>query len=363
MRRVAQVVEDLKIGGLEKVIENITMHLDPEKFDVSVLCLSRGGEIADRLTLNGKNVEILGISNYHSLASIMKVAKWFKQHRIDIVHTHGHSAGVLGRVAAIFAKASCIFHHVHSTYFDLNKRNHFIERFLSKFTRRVICCSSAVKQFVIEKEGTREDKLAVIYNGVAEPGTIDALSTLALKNSLGIPENAPVIGCVASLVGHKGHRYLIEAFKKTGNAYLLLVGDGILRNELEKFASEIGISDRVTFAGYKTDVLPYIKIMDIIALPSSEREGLGIAIIEAMALAKPIIASNIGGIPEVVIEGETGLLVKPKDNDAISNAINRLLNSPDLAIEIGKKGRERYLQTFTLNKMMSRIEKLYADCK
>jgi glycosyltransferase involved in cell wall biosynthesis len=200
MINVAQVVEDLKIGGLERVIENISMHLNPERFRVFVLCLSRGGEIAERLISSGKDVEILGIKSYHSPLSLLKVARWFRKEGINIVHTHAYPAGVLGRVAAIMARVPCIFHHVHSTYLDLNKRNYFIDRFLSRFTNKVICCSESVKRFVSEREGIPEDKLMVLYNGVPEPELVDISRLNVLKGELGIPEGFRVIGCVASLV-------------------------------------------------------------------------------------------------------------------------------------------------------------------
>lgn len=359
MINVAQVVEDLKIGGLEKVIENIAMHLNPEKFRVSVLCLSRGGEIAEKLIANGKDVEILGIKNYHSPLSLIKVARWLRQKRIDIVHTHGYPAGVLGRLAAIFARVPYIFHHVHSTYLDLNKRNHLIERFLSIFTYKVICCSEAVKRFIMEKEGIPEDKLIVLYNGIPEPTLLAPSDVNNFKKDLGIPQEVSVIGCVASLVQHKGHRYLLEAFRKLDNTYLLLIGDGPQRRELERMAYDLGISNRVIFAGYKMDVSPYMQLMDMAVLPSLEREGLGISIIEAMALSKPIVATNIGGIPEVVDDGRTGLLVKPMDSGALSDAIKRLLISSELMHSMGLKGRDRYLRMFTLNHMLRRIEGLY----
>jgi glycosyltransferase involved in cell wall biosynthesis len=363
IKNIAQVVEDLKIGGLERVIENITMHLDPEKFRVFVLCLSKGGEIAERLITNRKYVEILGIKNYHSPLSLLKVTRWFREKGIKIAHTHAYPAGVLGRVAAIMARVPCIFHHVHSTYLDLNKRNYFIDRFLSRFTNKVICCSESVKRFVSEREGIPEDKLMVLYNGVPEPELLDTPDIATLKKELGIPEGFRVIGCVASLAPHKGHRYLLEAFKKIDNAYLLLIGDGSLRGELEKMASNYGISERVIFAGYKKDVTPYIQLMDIVVLPSSEREGLGISIIEAMALSKPVVATNIGGIPELVEDGRTGILVKPKDSDALTEAINRLLKSPELMRKLSVNGRKRYLKIFTLNQMIEKIEELYAGCR
>jgi glycosyltransferase involved in cell wall biosynthesis len=362
MIKVAHVVEDLKIGGLERIIENIVMSLDAQRYETYVLCLSRGGAIADKLVAQQKNVEILNIKNYHNPLSILKVVTWLKRKKIDIVHTHAYSAGVLGRVAAIIAKVPYIFHHVHSTYSYLHKRNYFIEKFLSRFTHKILCCSEAVKRFVSEKEGISEDRLVVIYNGTTEPNSLNISAAHGLKKKLRIPQNASVIGCVATLVPHKGHRYLLEAFKKIENGYLLLVGNGPIKTDLDKIVFELGISNRVIFTGSQIDVAPYMQVMDIVVLPSSEVEGLGISLIEAMAVSKPVVATKIGGVPEVVDDGNTGLLVKPKDSDALTKAINTLLNAPDLAQKMGINGRKKYQELFTLKYMIKRMEEMYEGC-
>jgi glycosyltransferase involved in cell wall biosynthesis len=276
---VAQVVEDLKIGGLERVIENIALYLNPQLFKVYVLCLSKGGAIADRLIEKNKNVEILHISNYHNFLGLLKTVRWLKRKEIDIVHTHAYPAGVLGRLAAIIAQVPYIFHHQHSTYYDLNKRNYFIERFLSGFTHKVICCSEAVKRFVLEKEGISEDKVVVVYNGVPEPKPLNPSGITGLRKALGIRGENKIVSCVGSLTQHKGHEYLLHAFKEVKNAYLLLIGDGPLRKKLESKVYELGLSERVVFIGYKIDVIPYMQLTDLIVLPSSEREGLGMSLL------------------------------------------------------------------------------------
>jgi glycosyltransferase involved in cell wall biosynthesis len=125
----------------------------------------------------------------------------------------------------------------------------------------------------------------------------------------------------------------------------------------------LGISERVTFAGSQIDVTPYMQVMDIVVLPSSEREGLGIALIEAMALSKPVVATNIGGVPEAVDDGRTGFLVVPKKSDVLAEAIERLLVSRSLIQHIGAQGRNRYLKMFTLEQMIQKIEKLYIGCR
>jgi glycosyltransferase involved in cell wall biosynthesis len=361
MLNVIQVVEDLKIGGLERVIENFVLHADTEEFSMSVLCLSKGGAIADALRTAGRDVDILDIRNYHSPLSVARVVQWLKKKKADIVHTHGYPAGVLGRVAAIIAGSPCIIHHVHSTYLELNRRHHSMEKLLSRFSRRIICCSESVKHFVRDRENIAHDKLTVLYNGVAEPRSMDRQSGAELRSTLGIPEGSPVVGCVASLTRHKGYRYLLEAFKETGDAVLLIIGDGPERKELEQLSRDLEISNRVIFAGHKMDVSPYVHIMDIAVLPSSEREGLGISIIEAMALSKPVIATAVGGLPEVVEDGRTGILVKPKHSSSLATALHKLLASPHLRKDMGARGKKRYEKMFSLHEMIKKLEDIYGD--
>ncbi len=362
MLNVVQIVEDLKLGGLERVIENIALYSDAKKYRVTVLCLSRGGQIAEKLISTGREVEILGITNYHNPLSIARVAKWLRKKKIDIVHTHGYPAGVLGRVSAIIAGVPCIVHHVHSTYTDLNSKHHFIERILSRFSRRIICCSEAVRRFVIEKEKIAEDKLSVIYNGVPEAVSTGVEDIAELKSRLGFPENNIIIGCIASLTKHKGHRYLLEAFSEIDNAGLLIIGDGPMREELTELTRELGISERSVFTGHKMDVSPYVRLMDIAVLPSSEREGLGISIIEAMSLSKPVIATAVGGLPETVADGETGILVEAKNSKELASALNRLSNAPHLRETMGARGKERYKKMFSLNDMLNKMGDLYEYC-
>jgi glycosyltransferase involved in cell wall biosynthesis len=359
MINVVQIVEDLKPGGLERVIENIAMHSDTDKFRISVLCLSRGGEIAEKLISAGRDVEVLGINSFHNPLSFTRAVKWLKKKKVDIVHTHGYPAGVLGRIAAIIAGVPCIVHHVHSTYTDLNRRHHFTEKILSWFSSVIICCSEAVRRFVLENENIASDKVTVIYNGVSNGDYLYASEIAELKSTLGFPEDNIIVGCVASLTEHKGHRYLLEAFRETDNAALLIIGEGPRRRELESLCREFGISNRAIFTGHKMDVFPYISLMDIAVLPSSEREGLGISVIEAMALSKPVIATSVGGLTEVVEDGKTGILVEAKNSKAIASALSKLLMAPHLRESMGAKGRERYEKMFSLNDMLKKMEELY----
>lgn len=361
--KVIHLVEDLKIGGAERVIADIAMGLDRKKYDVSVWCVTRGGETATELSEKGIDVKILGISSYHNPLNTFKLTRQLKAARPEIVHTHGYFASVIGRLAARRAGISVILAHVHSTYWEYKKRHLMIERKLSRFTHKIICCSEAVENFVKNTEKITEKKTIVIYNGVDEERFFQLKNSTSIRAELGMDEEAAVVGTVSSLTPHKGHEFLVQAaslvLERLPSAKFLIVGDGPLRQRLEDQAKDLNIHPAVIFAGTRKDIPEILSLMDVFVLPSHTREGLGISIIEAMAAERPVVATDIGGIPEVVNHGETGLLVPSGNPEALSNALIELLQNPKKAKEMGEKGRARVKEKFTTKKMLSEIEHVY----
>lgn len=361
--RALHLVEDLKIGGAERVIADIAAGLDKKNFEVSVLCVTRGGEIADELKEQGIEVKILGIFSYHNPINVLKLARLLKKAKPDIVHTHGYFASVIGRIAAKIAGILILINHVHSTYWEYRKRHILMERFLSLFTHKIICCSKAVEDFVRGQERINPAKTVVIYNGVDEDRFTTYKNTSSIKAQLGIDSGESVVGTVSSLTPHKGHKYLFQAAPMIlgvcAHTKFLIVGDGILREKLEEQIKNLNLASAVIFTGTKKNIPEILSAMDIFVLPSCSREGLGISIIEAMAVEKPVVASDIGGIPEVVKNGETGFLVPPRNPEALAQAIIDLLQNPRKAKALGKKGRTRFQEKFTNERMLSEVESLY----
>ena len=360
---VLHLVEDLKIGGSERVIADIATGLDRKNFDVSVCCITRGGEIAYELNEKGIKVNILGISNYRNPLNILKLALLLRKAKPDIVHTHGYFASVIGRIAAKIAGILVLINHVHSTYWDYRKRHILMEIFLSLFTHKIICCSKAVEDFVRDYERIKPAKTVVIYNGVDEDRFTTYKNTSSIKAQLGIDSGDSVVGTVSSLTPHKGHKYLFQAAPRILDVFpttrFLIVGDGILREKLEEQIKNLNLASYVIFAGTRKNIPDFLSIMEIFVLPSCSREGLGISIIEAMAAEKPVVATDIGGIPEVVKNGETGFLVPPQNPEALAHAIIELLRNPRKAKTIGKQGRIRFKEKFTNKRMLSEVENLY----
>ena len=360
---VIHLVEDMKTGGAERVIADIAEGLDSEKYDVRVWCIARGGNTADELAEKGIEVKILGISSYHNPLKILRLKRLLTEAGPDIVHTHGYFASVIGRLSAKKAGIPIIFAHVHSTYWDYKKKHILMERKLSRFTHKIICCSRAVENFVKDIEKVGDGKTLVIYNGVDEERFYPMEDAPSIRTELGIDEKALVVGTVSSLTPHKGHEYLIQAAslvkEELPSAKFLIVGDGPLRTELEDQVKNFSAHPFIMFTGTRKDVPKILSVMEVFVLPSSSREGLGIAIIEAMAAEKPVVATDIGGIPEAVKKGETGFLVSPGDPGALAKAIIELLQNPEKAKEMGKKGRARFKEKFTRKKMLSETDALY----
>jgi len=363
-RKVLHLVEDLRIGGLERVIASIALGLDRTRYEVEIWCLVRGGEIAEELVGKGVCVRILGMNSYHNPFQIMALSRLIKESKIDIIHTHGYFGSTFGRLAAILVKTPTIITHVHTTYYGFKKRNILIERFLSLFTDRIVCVSQAVKRFVLETEGISERKTCLIYNGVGKPRLFEGDSGSHVgRKSLGFEAKDLVVITIGSLSPHKGHKVLIDAAgivsKRHDNVRFLMIGDGPLRSKLEAYAEKLQLSPRILFTGQHKDVFPFLKLANLFVLPSTEREGLGIALIEAMAVGLPVIGTKLGGIPEVIEHSVNGLLVAPGNPFELAAAIEKLIADHAIREKMGPMGKKIYEEKFTTTRMNRSIEALY----
>lgn len=361
MIKVIHIVEDLRTGGLERTIAEIVMRLNKDKFRAGVWCLSRGGEIYEELKGENFGAEILFMPPRFDLRFIFKLCDKLKKEKVHILHAHGYTAATIGRTAGLLAGVPVMISHVHSTYWNYTSRQVFIERCLSYFTDMIICCSGAAADFVVKYEGINSGKVKVIYNGIN-------LEKYEIKDSMaGLKEKKEFkVGCIASLFPHKGHRYLMEAaeYIKNETKYnvkYILAGDGILMKDLKNYAEKLGISDQVEFKGIVSDIPGLIASLDLVVLPSSEREGLGISLIEAMAAGKPVIGTDIGGIPEVIENGKNGFLVPPKNFQALAEAIISILENTDKGEGMGAQGKETAGKKFSGKVMIKNIENLYQD--
>lgn len=353
--RVIHLVERLGRGGLERVVETLACDFDRDRWDVRVLTLCDDGPVADRIRDRGIEVRRASCRAELRPSAVRRLARELSDLDASVVHGHGFLPGAMARLAGWRARVPCRVAHRHTTDEGERLRHRLLERALGRLGWTV-CCSEAVRGRMVQEIGSDPLRTEVVYNGVP-------LRKFGPAVPSG-PQDPPTLLTVASLRGLKGHRVLLEAAARLaarGVSFRLhLVGDGPDREYLERFTQTMKLSNRVRFLGERDDVPALLARADLFVLPTTGREGLGLAALEAMAAGLPVIASDIGGVPEVVRNGRTGYLVPPGDCDSLEQAIFDLLANRDQALAMGKEGRRRVEQHFSAAGMVRGIEQLYA---
>ncbi len=306
--------------------------------------------------------------------AFLKLLFLFRKKKYDIVHTHSAKAGILGRIAAKIANPETIvIHTIHGLPFhpyQSNLLNIFyimIEKFTEKFTDYFITVGMVMKEKSLKAKIGKEKKYRVIYSGFnVQQYKETEKRREEIRNRMGIKKDEKVIGMIGRLFYLKGQEYLLKSFceitKKFPNARLLLVGEGILKERLKEYAKKNGIYNKVIFAGLipPSEIPLYISVMDIVA-HTSLREGLPKAVAQGFAGGKPVVAFDIDGAREIVIDGKTGFLVPPRDISILSEKLLFLLQNEAIAIKMGIEGRKIVEEKFPVEKMVDEIEKLYSE--
>lgn len=366
--KVVNIVEDLKIGGLERNLAHIVDNLDRKMFSVEVWCIDRGGVIADELISKGYRVRILGLKTYHNPMNILRLSHLLSNSRVHILHSHGYFANTMGRLAAILARIPVIIAHVQNSHWTINERserNYKVDRILSIFSNKIIACSRVAADFQIQRAGIKRNKISVIHN-CADTNLFSLSSPPpALPQAWGIKKTDFLIGNLARLTKVKGHRNLLEAVslsaKSINNLKVVICGDGDQKEALLKLRNKLKLDDLVIFAGNRNDVQKILPLLDVYIHPTLIREGLPLAILEAMAAKLPVIATDIGGVREAVVDSRTGLIVPPGNPVSLSDAILRLYKSKPLRQKMGNEGYYRCLNFFNIDTMIREITSTYLN--
>ncbi|MBC8392141.1 MAG: glycosyltransferase family 4 protein [Deltaproteobacteria bacterium] len=308
------------------------------------------------------------IDPLQDLKAFFFLLKLFITEKPDIVHTHSSKAGILGRWAAKIAGAPTIVHTTHGHVFyghfgPLTSRFFLlIERISARFTDRMVALTEGEKNDYIAFSLTRARKIVTIHSGVDIDRFVQArIDDKEKKKSLGLKPNSIVVGTVGWLLPIKGPMILLKAmeivWQSNSDVQLVFVGKGDLENELRAELRRMGNQDRTLLLGWRDDIPEIMQILDIFVLPSLN-EGMGRVLVEAMAVAKPVVASRVGGIPDLVKHGKNGFLVEPGDAEGLSQAILTLLNDELMRREFGKNGRA-IAPDFSLERMIEKIDSLY----
>lgn len=350
--RLYQFITPSQIGGAEVHVLTLCRKLADRGHEVTAVC-PRGRALTEELRSRGIKLWAPRTTGKFDPVTLVRLAARLRRQRVDVLHTHLSTASLLGGISARLAGVATV-----ATVHGLNRRTCFM------YARRIIAVSHAVAQH-LASQGVPESRVQVIYNGVELSRYHQPPDARPLRNQLHIPSGDFLIGAVGRLGPEKGHSYLIEATallvtRESLPVRLLIVGEGRNRYALQQTARRCGIADRVLLPGFQRDVMPYQAALDVFCLPSL-KEGLSLSALEAMALGKPVIASRVGGTPEVVVDGETGLLVEPANPQALAQALTVLLRNPQRARRMGEAGRARVERLFDLERTVDQIEELYRE--
>jgi len=362
--KLLHIIGGGEFGGAEEHVITLLTNIDKNLFDPYLICLCRGPleEVAKNY---GINVVTIDMNSNSPLSVISKIRSFIYKNNIDLVHTHGLRANFLGRIASYISKRKIIT-TVHSAVkldYD-SKIKAYIALLLnlstSPLATKIIAVSNSIKKDLIDM-GINEKKIEVIYNGIDYKKYENPMNKEKFCKIYNLDPNYPIVSVIARLHPVKGHKYFLEAAKKILNTkpkvQFLLVGDGPLRKQLMEYTDKLGLKKNVKFIGYYSPVKDVLNAIDILCLPSL-MEGMGIVILESFYFSKPVVATSVGGIPEVIEDNKTGLVVSPQNPDEIANKILLLLDNPDLFNIIITNARER-LKDFSLDNMVKKTENLY----
>lgn len=362
--RILFVIDSLNgIGGTEKHLYTLIKYLDKERYVCHVIAFSGNKDYVKRLDGEGFVVHIIGINRFYSFDSICKYAQIVERIRTgcyDIVQTFHFFSDTVGAVLARLAGIRNIVSSRRDMGFMKNRANIFANRVANLVIKKFIAVSKAVENEIVRKEWIDKRKIVTIYNGI-DVGQFNRTQNGNLRRQLGIGEGDIVLGIVAHLRPEKNHGLLFNALphvkEKVRNIKCVIVGGWDIEGS-RRYCERLGVDEDVIFTGPVDNPIEYISIFDIACLTSTT-EGLPNALIEKMAMGKPVIATGVGGNVELVRNKYNGLLVSPEDHLELADAILYLLDNRELMIEMGKRNREIIELTFSIDRMIGLHNALY----
>ena len=360
-KKILFFLQGLNFGGLEKMVCDLALNLKERNFDIFFCCYDTLGFFNDHLS--SKEIPVIYLPRKQGIDFFypFKLFSLIKEKKIDIIHAHNATAWFYSFWASILSGIPLVYTE-HDRSFPSPLRLKILHYFLGKYTHAIVAVSKAVKNNMERYEHIKNIK--VIYNGIDPflfyPATPE--EKILKKRQLGLDENDFVLGNVGRMDYWKNQRILIEILPDLKKLFpkikLVLVGGGEEEDNLKSLAIKKRINKDVLFLGKRGDVNEILKAFDLFVFPSLT-EGLPLVVIEAMATGLPVIASSVGGIPELIVHGENGFLVSPSNKDEIKKAIINLIENSDLRIKMGEAGRIIFKNHFSLPNMVENYIKIY----
>ena len=354
------LVDELKAAGAEILAVNMAIGFLASKHYRPVVCATRiGGELEDKLKENRIKYFLLQRDKPYQLHKLGSLKNIIREQRISIIHAHKSGSSLWGGVIGSWCKVDGIFAHIHGRKPDW--KSSIAETFLGKLCHKIITVSEFEKRRLIDERRIDPAKIITVYNGI-QTSKYKSDINYSHKKELGIKAEHPVIGIVAELRPEKRHDTFLFAAKallrNRPDIHFLIVGDGERRQKLERHAADLGIAKCCTFTGFVKNVSDVISIMDVGVL-CSEREALPLTLLEYMASAKPIVATAVGGIPEVIKDGHNGFLVQPGECLALADRIEFLLANKQIASRMAHESLLVVNREFSEERMIQKIAQLY----
>ena len=360
MIKVLHIVLGLQVGGLEKFVLDLVSAMDGN-VDAKVLCL----ETADGINgvLRGERIFELKKPPGLRLGIAAAISKIAKREKVDLIHTHNPSPHFYGGLAGI-ASGIPVIHTKHGRNYPDSARKVWLNRISSLMTDRVVAVSGDSAKVCTAIEKVNAKKVQTILNGIDIEKFIPLPFGYDFLAEFGLSEGVSVIGIVARLSPEKDHATLLHACKilkeKKEEFHLLIIGDGPLREHLETLSAELDLGREVVFTGMRNDIAELLRGLDLFVLTSTT-EGISLTLLEAMASGLPVVATRVGGNPEVVVDGETGFLVPAKDPQSLAKRMIDLLHNRALSIDMGKRGRRRVEEQFSIKATSQKYLTLYEE--
>jgi glycosyltransferase involved in cell wall biosynthesis len=350
-------------GGAERLVDQLAVSMNGGMFS-SHVCLFRPGWLLDQCRTHGIPTDVIPNNGLFDIMWLFRFLRLLREQHIQIIHAHEFDAIVHGAMAAAIAGVPMIgtIHGKHYYWEKWSRRLAY--RLVSRYAG-LVAVSEDLRQFVIQRVGIRPGRISLIYNGVNPTPHIAVAEQRQCRSDIGINVEDQVVGVVGSLYPVKGHKYLIQAAvevtKACPSVKFLLIGRGELETVLKDQVKQLDMEHYFRFLGLRNDVPRLLSIMDVFVLPSLS-EGLSVALLEAMAAAKPVVATRVGGNPEIVQDGQTGVLVPSEDSKSLAKALISILSDGLKSRTMGLNGLRRVQECFTTNVMVENYRRLYEHC-
>jgi sugar transferase (PEP-CTERM/EpsH1 system associated) len=360
--RIVFLVHQLGLGGLENVVVDLANRLATLQFECTIINFSQSDPLQNRVQQERTRTIALDKKAGNDPALVYRLYRFFRRERPHIVQTHNWGALVEGVVAAKLARVPILIHAEHGTV-EGRRYNVFLQRILWRAVQGVLCVSEEHRQRLSKTVGFSYENITPILNGVNTDFFRPCpANEETIRIDRGLEPDALYIGTVGNLRPVKNHRLMLQASRDICTKYervrIVFIGEGSLKEDLIHLAKALGIYNQVKFLGARSDVRDLLNTLDIFVLPSLS-EGLPISVLEAMACGLPVVATSVGGLPELIEDGKTGMLVPSQDESRLKSALEHLIRCEATRRTMGQAARKKVVERFSLDAMVNEYRNLY----